>query len=109
MQQSEERLAEVTARVFLCLLCAGTVTLAWAIWNLWPSAEGGTRAVTAAKAYLLKGVVVGLVVTASVLWQRRRAAPDQKGMRRLFGWVAVAGLAWAAMHVAAQAMPPAAV
>jgi DMSO/TMAO reductase YedYZ heme-binding membrane subunit len=109
VRQTEEHLAEVTVRVFLFLLFTGTVTLAWAMWNLWPSPEGGARAVSAAKTYFSKGVVIGLVVTASVLWQRRRAAPDQTKMRRLFGWVAVAGLVWAAMHMAALAMLPAAV
>ena len=109
MQRDEGHLADATARVFLFLLLAGTVTLAWAIWNLWPTAEGGARAVMAAKTYFSKGVVIGLVVAASVRWQWRRTAPDQRKMHRLFAWVAVAGLAWAAMHVAALAMLSAAV
>lgn len=48
------------------LRVAGTATLAWAIWALWPSPRDEARAAAAANAHLSKGMVIGLVLAASM-------------------------------------------
>lgn len=89
------------------VLAASTLVLASVISDLWPSPEGGPRAIAAARSYYRTGVFLGVVFFIGAVWHQRRAVPDRFGTRHLLGWCAAAGLVWAAMHAAALMELPA--